>query len=622
MAKGRKKKEKERQREAGRQSDRPEDGHGLPVAAGTSSSPVKTTVRAGWQGYLCQAGLCAATIILLTASFAPFDLWWLAYFALAPWCLSLAGQSRGRAALTGLLLGLFFWAMNVYWLWWITLAGYFPMIVYLSAYWLAALLIRSAMQRNWPIWLVLPTVWVSLEFARSYIISGFPWFFLAHTQYAQTELIQITDVTGQYGVSFFVAMVNGAIMDMLLEARRRQAGLPQNLRRLAFGAAAVAASLIAMVCYGNFRMGQKTFSTGPVIGVVQQAVPISLSGRSESSEKVMQRHLDSIRTLAGAGCQLVLTPETMFPSGINRECLDLIESNGRKAEYADMFDSARQIGEVSRELDCPIFIGAISYHKNPQPIGEGDFTLSRNSVLCFDRSDRDSAIYSKVQLVPFSEYVPFKDDWPAFHNFLRTFVPPVMSQLDPGRQFTSFTIKGPARNWSMAAPICYEGTFDRVCRRMVYEYGRKKADILANISNDGWFYWQWANHASTENALHMSHYVFRAIENRVPVVRAVNTGISCSIDSNGRILAMIGQKAGADRYQGTPMAVGSLLLDGKPNVGREGSSGSPLAHGPLIMIDSRESMYGRIADIFAWTISMIGAVLAGIMIFARPKEKV
>jgi apolipoprotein N-acyltransferase len=190
---------------------------------------------------------------------------------------------------------------------------------------------------------------------------------------------------------------------------------------------------------------------------------------------------------------------------------------------------------------------------------------------------------------------------------LREFVPPAMEQLEPGPSWTRFELVRPGGTWRLVSPICYEGTFADVCRAMVYADGEKAADIIANLSNDGWFIWQISDewhHNSTEQAQHLSHYCFRAVENRTPVVRAVNTGISASIDSCGRIVAQV-EHAGK-----RVMVPGTLLLDGRA---ASGAPGEP-AHGPKVLVDSRTSWYSRLGDLFAVLICLVAAAVTGVLI--------
>ena len=555
--------------------------------------------------------MCLLTVVLLSVSFVPFGCWYLAYVALVPWVLALAsGRNRRWALLCASLAGLLYWALSLYWLTWITLAGYAAVVVYLTAYWLvAALMLRAAIRRNMPVWAVLPVVWVALEYARAYVISGFPWFYLAHSQFDRTRLIQIADLTGQYGVSFFVAMVNGLLVDVFSSPLfvRSGRGRAPVTRRILIGLGAVCLAAAAMLGYGTWRLGQQTTSPGPVIGICQQAFPISLSGEPKTIP-IFRSHLESSRNFTGKGCDLVIWPETMLPEGLYAEYLEAL-ARGRSGMWVIGKSDAEQLGELSRRLDCPLLVGGTTMHEDIYAQTERDRWVRRNSALWFDRSWESRQVYSKRHLVPFSEYVPFKASWPWLHRVLRAFVPAQMPQLAPGPRYTRFALerKGSEQGWLIAAPICYEGTFPRICRAMVMDDGTKKVHVLANLSNDGWFIWQQANHRSTENEQHLVQYCFRAVENRVPVVRAVNTGISASIDSNGRIVAEVQQ------YETRVNIAGQLLLDGGPR--EEGQYA--LRHGPQVLVDSRVSVYSLVGDVFAMGVGVAAAGLAALLLWKR-----
>ena len=250
-------------------------------------------LRRGWAVAL----LCLGTGLLWQLCFAPLNVWPLAYGVLAPWGLAVCAAYRDRTAiLCGWLGGAVAFGLGTYWLTWITLEGYVALVFYLSLYWLlAAWAVRRAFQARWAMWIVLPVLWVGQELARSYVISGFPWFFLAHSQYQQARLIQITDVTGVYGVSFFVAMVNGLLIQLLAgrlltgrwnvraalwprrhaqpgadespAAAQRAGGgggnAPAERPSLMAGALAVALTAAGLLGYGTWRLSQHTTSEGP-----------------------------------------------------------------------------------------------------------------------------------------------------------------------------------------------------------------------------------------------------------------------------------------------------------------------------------------------------------------------
>ncbi len=615
-------------------------------------------------------GLGLLTVVLLSLSFPPMDLWPLAYIALVPWLISLDTESSRRwELLWAVLAGALFWAVNLYWLWWITLVGYAALVVYLSSYWLVtALLCRAAIRRGFSMWLVLPVVWVALEYARAYIISGFPWFFLAHSQYARTELIQICDLTGQYGVSFFVAMVNGAVFDWIRSLRKPDVVRVRLWTRRMVSAVAPLLVAGAMIGYGYWRLRQIPTSTrpGPILAVVQHAFAVTLSGRDASSEKIFADHIQSTEKLVGETCDLVIWPETVLPMGLNPELLDLQTEalseaelrclgwqffgptagevkeehlrgilkriiHGPAANEDTLRKQAEHIGQLSRALGCPILAGGASLHRNAQPIDESDHWVTRNSALWFDRTWRASTLYSKNHLVPFGEYVPFKQSWTGLHKALRWFVPSVMSQLDPGPCYRRFDLTRQGRHWTLATPICYEGTFARLCRKLVMNGAEKRTDVLVNLSNDGWFVYRWGGgsyQGSSEHPQHLVQYCFRAVENRVPVIRAVNTGISASINSNGQIEAEISASIDSsgrivakvawrgDGCEKNTMVSGTLLLNGQADDNED-----PIAYAPEVLVDHRVAVYSLVGDIFAQAVSLAAAVLAGWLCWRARRER-
>jgi apolipoprotein N-acyltransferase len=192
-----------------------------------------------------------------------------------------------------------------------------------------------------------------------------------------------------------------------------------------------------------------------------------------------------------------------------------------------------------------------------------------------------------------------------------------MNQLDYGREVSLFPVVGrdgrDGEQWSVATPICYEGTFGRVCREMVMgDDGRKQADVLFNLSNDGWFAvklgGEWTG--SAEHPQHLAHYVFRAIETRCPVVRAVNTGVSASISSEGELLAVVSRNG---RWA---MTEGALLLDG----GEGPAGGGAVRRGPQVLVDDRVTLYSVAGDGFAIVVGLL-ATGAAIVLVVRGRRR-
>ena len=143
-----------------------------------------------------------------------------------------------------------------------------------------------------------------------------------------------------------------------------------------------------------------------------------------------------------------------------------------------------------------------------------------NSALLIDKQGEIAGRYDKLHLVPFGEYIPLKNTF----KFLETIVP--IGDFTAGKDYTLFKLSA-----KFAILICFEDTIPEISRGFV----NRGADFLVNITNDGWF------GRSAAPYQHLSASVFRAVENRVPMARSANTGVSCFIDFGGRIISAVRQ---------------------------------------------------------------------------------
>jgi apolipoprotein N-acyltransferase len=186
--------------------------------------------------------------------------------------------------------------------------------------------------------------------------------------------------------------------------------------------------------------------------------------------------------------------------------------------------------------------------------------------------------YDKIHLVPFGEFVPFERSFPWLHRILLELGPKYYSEYqlesgDPGA-LTIFDLSNGSRTWHFATPICFEDIDSRICSDMVRSPAGtpKRADFLVNLTNDGWF-------KANQNAQHLQAAIFRSIENRVPMARSVNTGISGFIDSTGRTSNLL-----------PPRTIGASVA--------------------RLMLDSRQTFYTRWGDLFAMvTIAATAAIV-------------
>ena len=559
----------------------------------------KLSIRRGQ--WILLLGLISGTA--LTLCFNVPDLSWLAFIGLVPWVVgTVACASTTWAMLGSFLLGLAFWMVNVHWVIPITVAGYLGQCVYLSAYFLLAgwLLRHCYRRRRLPFFLLLPIIWVGLELLRGHVITGFSWLVLGHSQYRWIRLIQVADLTGAYGVSFIVAMTNGLIVDLLLQPlflRTKSGSKPSVV--VAMGVITLAGLAAFALVYGTKQMHSGKLRPGPKVAVIQENFPISVTRAPENDADVFEKH----RRLTLEASQrykpdLIVWPESMAQPFLYPGMREL------EARADQQFPGFETIIDGLRDAIVPQDAATMRYYRTAQYV-QGElsklaqetkshllvgsacrFFYSRANSRQIETMQRNSAFlcrpdglimhqrYDKVHLVPFGEYLPLRKSFPAVYRLILALSPygGFDHTIEEGSvlEVFSFSTKDGKSSFRFATPICYEGTVPDLCRKFVLpvsEPNIDKIDFLVNISNDGWF------NASWELSQHLVSYVFRAVENRVPIARAVNTGISGFVDSTGRLHNLV-SKNGRTR-------------------GVAGISSAQL------QIDSRISLYSRTGDWFA-----------------------
>ena len=552
--------------------------------AGPRYSRTRRWVAGTWPGTL--------TGLLLWLSFPPAELGWIAWFALVPLATLIRARWRSqpiyRTAWAG---GLVFGLLAVQWLRYTDdtgLAGYYAwwtLAIYLSFYFPAFLLVaRMAVLRfHVPAILTIPVVWVGLEYLRSWLFSGFPWYYLGHTQYHWTTLIQIADLEGAYGVSLLVALVNGWLFDMLnvplLRPARSGARLaPQQIWRLGltFGA------LLVSLAYGWIRLEQVQSRPGPRVALIQTNVPQQIKIDPKQTSQIRRGYDKLLRQAArelDAEAQkddqpvpsLIIWPETVLRFPFYQLDPDLTDA-GLRRWYPDL-DAGEVRATVSRmrdylAYDWPLILAEAKpatgepYAGKPRVrraaltqaamlIGVNlehiapDRIRQRNSALLVFSDGTMARPYHKVHLVPWGEYLPLADWLPWLH----VLTPHASADygLEPGSEPVRFDWEG----YRLGVLICFEDTVPWAARAYLRS---DPVDILVNISNDGWF------GGSAELDVHLAISVFRAVECRRPLVRAVNTGCSAIIDSSGRVLRVASSQSGK-RKLAEDVVVGSVPLD-------------------------------------------------------------
>jgi len=345
--------------------------------------------------------------------------------------------------------------------------------------------------------LILASAWTALEYLRGNLLSGFPWGFLGHSQFAARPLIQICDITGVYGVSWLLVLINSAaLLAVLARSAKTWQGAVVG-RRIAWGwGLAACGLLVGVLLYGWGRMAryEKLAETAPAIrvAVVQGNIPQDQKWNPAFQIATTKKYIQLSQEAAAADPDLVVWPETATPfylfrnTVLTRMVLRAIASAGKPFLIGSPYVEDRE--------------GGSAYH---------------NSAFLFDAQAQPVGRYDKAHLVPFGEYVPLRR-WLPFLGKIVAQVGDFAAGQPGGLLSTGGTTIGPL--------ICYEGIFPELARTAT----RNGAALLVNITNDAWY-----GRTSAPYQLY-ALAAFRAVENRRPLVRAANTGISGFVDAAGR----------------------------------------------------------------------------------------
>ncbi len=434
-----------------------------------------------------------------------------AWIALLPLHRVLIGVTTGQAFLRGWLTGFLAFTGTMYWVvlamhlyghvplpisivLMLVLAGYLGLYVGLYAWgfiWL---------EQRWATgaWVLAPCLWVSLEYGRTYALSGLPWGLLGYSQFQWLSIIQIANITGVYGVSFLIVLVN---VSLFLLLRWVWAEKPQRstLLRPWVPLASAVAAILGVWLYGLSQLHLPP-SENLTIGVVQANIDQAHKWDSAYRVETLERYRRLTKTVSPKS-DLILWPEAATPF--------LFERN---VGYQSL------VIEMIKDAQVPLVFGS------PALRPQIDGTLySLNSAYALTPSGDITGRYDKQHLVPFGEYIPLQQ----VLFFLDKLVVGIGDfQPGPGPTLLSLPRGSGQQQARFGVAICYEVIFPDLVRRLANE----GANFLVTITNDAWFGKTIAPYQ------HFGMVVFRAVENRMAFARAANTGVSGFIDPTGRIL--------------------------------------------------------------------------------------
>ncbi len=464
--------------------------------------------------------LFSAALLVLPYHFQSLGV--LAFVGFIPYFFCLRHQTPGGAFKYSFLLGFLFFALLGFWLTNVNVIGFVLLSAYLALFFaffgFYAVSFLKTETGGARAALYTAAIWTALEFVRGWMISGFPWALLGYSQWKNLVIIQIADIVGPYGVSFFVMAVNVALFELIRTALGPRAGAMEPATRLKVlrGTALFLFGLSASVLgYGAWSLSSRDALSRPAmpkavlrVSVVQGNIPQEQKWNAKIKEIIFEKYKRLTLMAAGERPDLIVWPETSFPGYLEDEPI-----------------LAAKLRNMVRQGRTAVLVGAPSM---------GDLETGGlkffNSAILYNKNGEEEKRYSKVHLVPFGEYIPFE----PLLGFLRHFFP--IGHFNAGEDKTVFKLRGESPGRVSAARfgvlICYEDIFPGLVRALCLN----GADFLVNITNDAWF------GKTSAPYQHAQASVFRAVENRVPVVRSTNTGLSCFISAEGRILSSVSEK--------------------------------------------------------------------------------
>ncbi len=344
-----------------------------------------------------ELALCAASAVLLIFSYPRAALAPCAWIAFIPLFLVIEHTSARRAFFLSYSAGVIFWAGTIYWLIHVTLLGQIVLVLYVSLYFgvFGMFIARFKLLSSRCLFYSVPAVWVVLEYLRSHLLTGFGWGLLGYSQSRVLPLIQIADITGAWGVSFLVMLINVVIFS-LTGYRYLVIGNKREYR-------IVAACFLFVLCYGSYRMltvARPTDKKPLMVSVIQPNIMQELKWDPAARPYILREYGRLTAAAAQRAPELIVWPEAASPAILG--------------EDDDIFG---RMVSMSKDAGIPVLLGVVRRENERYFNSAVMINPSFNAKLPFSSAIEQR--YDKLHLVPFGEYIPLKKVFP----FLEAIVP-------------------------------------------------------------------------------------------------------------------------------------------------------------------------------------------------------
>ncbi|SJZ59916.1 apolipoprotein N-acyltransferase [Selenihalanaerobacter shriftii] len=424
------------------------------------------------------------------------NLYFISWFSLVPLLLVIKDQTPRMAFRSGVLSGIFFFGTAIYWIVYpqliFDLSLTFAVIVTIFLSIMLSILIGTfALISNYLIkhyqnfiLFLIPATWMIIEYLTRTIDSSFSFGIIGYTQAYFPILIQIADITGVYGVTFLIILINVLIYKIILHFKYNKI-----LNKLEV--ITVSLLLIFVFSYGliNLNFPTNEARRSLKLGLMQPNISQEIKWDHQHRTNIINWYVRlTDQLIEDNDLDLVIWPETAIPFVLS----------------PDNMNWQKYLLRRINKFNVSLFTGALN------KINDNVY----NQAILINQQIKMTDNYSKLSLVPFGEYIPFR-------NLLPAFVGELVNDKTSGEKEKYFKLKGVT--WS--SPICSE-----ILNASLVSELASNSQFLINISNEAWF------HQSNAPIQIWQAAIFRAVENRRPVIKVSNTGVSGIINKKGKVI--------------------------------------------------------------------------------------
>jgi len=440
---------------------------------------------------------------LLTSLFPKYNFWFLSVIALVPYFATLIYKNDKlklyHVFLSALLLGLTWNLSSIWWMSYVSPLATLALSFFVALFLAISITIGCRLTiKGVPYWLSFTAAWMVFETLSTYCLTGFPWLLLGYSWRKLLVMIQVSDLAGPYAVSFLIVFFNAAFAQIISAKLKRE--------KMNFSPLITVFFLSILYCvYGIItirKLKNEAYVEKINIACIQAYIPSLVKHDSNQNVDILKTYSELTIKASKSNPDLIIWPETALPG-----------------YFFDKRITHKVVTNLVKYVNIPLMTGLCR-----RDISADYYLNYYNSAGLIEPSGNVIGLYDKMHLVMFGEYVPYAKYFPFFK-----LLTPIDGSFSCGSGSHTLALAIKTNTFEFGPLICFEDVFGYLARGMA----RAGADILVNLTNDGWF------RDSPQPYQHAYISAFRAIETHRPLIRSTNSGITTYINRYGKIVALL-----------------------------------------------------------------------------------